>query len=213
MDYNINDIMPFVKNYNFNEYFTQHEEDFFISAIDYTECDNFDWEDGASKLVIIPENYNYVIKIPFNGCYCGLEYCDFSQNYCETEIELYETIISENPIFSQFFLPLTRVEEFFDYDIYIQLKCQVYNNLSNIEKYSFYSKESMKKAKSNEELFCPRLPIDWVAAVIEVLKDVNLVEEFFNVLNKYDITLDLHKGNIGYYNNKPIILDYAGFYD
>ena len=55
MNYNINDILPYVENYEFDEYFTSREEDFLISSIDCDEL-SFDWEDGASKLVIIPED-------------------------------------------------------------------------------------------------------------------------------------------------------------
>ena len=112
MNYNINDILPYVENYNFGEFFTESEEDFLISCIKCDEAHDFDWEDGASKLVIIPEHDDFVIKIPFNGSYDWVdrEYTDFSQNYCETEIDLYEKIIAENPIFAQFFLPLMKKE-------------------------------------------------------------------------------------------------------
>ena len=215
MNYNINDILPYVENYNFGEFFTESEEDFLISCIKCDEAHDFDWEDGASKLVIIPEYNDFVIKIPFNGSYnlMSEEYIDFSQNYCETEIDLYEKIIAENPIFAQFFLPLTRVEEFEKYDIYIQAKCKTFNNTNNEERKSSYSKESLAKSTEFGKKVFTRLPVDWIAGVLEVLKDESLLEEFINVLDKYDIGQDLHYGNIGYYNNKPIILDYAGFYE
>lgn len=212
MYYNINDILPYVKNYNFSDYFTSREEDFLISSIDCDEL-SFDWKDGASKLVIIPENKDYVIKIPFNGdCNEYEEYYDYSYNYCETEIELYDKIFKENPLFIQFFLPLTRVEEFRKWDVYIQPKCQAYNNTDEHIRSKSYSKESFTKAKKviKKNIL---LPTDWVAAVTEVLQDINLVIEFINVLCKYDIMDDLHKGNIGYCNGKPVILDYANFYD
>ena len=212
MNYNINDIIPYVKNYNFGDFFTENEEDFLISAIDCENTSNFDWDDGASKLVIIPENCDYVIKIPFNGSYDSFEGCytEFSQNYCETEIDLYEKIISENPVFAQFFLPLIKVEEFKKYNIYIQEKCHSYIDTDEKERQSSYSKESLTRAFEFQK---HPLPLDWIAAVFENLKDETLFEEFIHVLEKYDITQDLHRGNIGYYKNKPIILDYAGFYE
>lgn len=214
MNYNINDIMPYIENYNFLEYFTSKEEDYLVSSIEVGDDRfNFDWEDGASKLVIIPENTDYVIKIPFNAAYNEFdnEYYEYSQNYCETEIELYDKIFQENPLFIQFFLPLTRVEEYREWDVYVQPKCQAYNNTDEKIRSKSYSKESFTKAKKVTQYLS--LPTDWVAAVAEILKDISLVEEFIDILEEYDITQDLHRGNIGYCNGKPVILDYAGFYD
>lgn len=214
MYYNINDILPYVENYEFREYFTSREEDFLISSINCEDELSFDWEDGASKLVIIPEDKDYVIKIPFNGNYYEDDgYFNFSYNYCETEIELYERIFEENPIFSQFFLPLTRVEEYREWDVYVQPKCQAYNNTNEKIRSKSYSKDSLNKVRSEVILYNSSFPKDWLAAVTEILGDVNLVKNFINMLEEYDITQDLHMGNIGYYNGKPIILDYAGFYD
>jgi len=217
MNYNINDIMPYIKNYDFGEYFTAREEDFLISSVDCEDELSFDWEDGASKLVIVPENKDYVIKIPFNAMYDNFlcEYYDYSQNYCTTEMYLYYKIANEeNPIFAQFFLPLTYIEEFENWEIYIQPKCQIYNNLDENERSRSYSKNSFDKIKANKNVsYSTTLPLDWLAAVTEVLGDIDLVVEFINMLEKYDINQDLHSGNIGYYNGKPIILDYAGFYD
>lgn len=214
MYYNINDILPYVENYDFGEYFTAKEEDFLISSINCEDELSFDWEDGASKLVIIPEDKDYVIKIPFNGnFYVDEGYFNFSQNYCETEIDLYKRIADENPLFSQFFLPLTRVDEYNEWDIYIQPKCQAYHNAAEKDKSKSYSKDSLNKVRNEKILYNSALPKDWLAAVTEILKDVELVKEFVDMLEEYDITQDLHMGNIGYCNGKPIILDYAGFYD
>lgn len=215
MNYNINDILPYVENYEFSEYFTSREEDFLISSIDCDEL-SFDWEDGASKLVIIPEDKDYVIKIPFNAsCDTFLcEYYDYSYNYCEKECNLYKKIsFEENPLFTQFFLPLTKVREFENWEVYIQPKCQIYNHLEEEDRSKTYSKDSMMKVKSKKLGYYTNLPDDWIAAVTEMLKDTKLVKEFIDMLQKYDITQDLHSGNIGYYNGKPVILDYAGFYD
>lgn len=218
MNYNINDIMPYIENYEFGEYFSTREEDFFISAINCEECPNFDWNDGASKLVLIPEDKDYVIKIPFNSSHDEFDdgcYYDMSRNYCEEEIDLYNKISMEGlgGVFSQFFLPLTRVEEFQDYDIYIQPKCQVYNQVSNEKRSHFYSPGSMSKVKSSHLNHYISLPDDWIAAVVEVLKNIYLAKKFFEILSKYNIDQDLHRGNIGYYNGKPVILDYGGFDD
>ena len=219
MEYNINDIMPYVKNFNFDrDYFSTMEEDLLISSVD-ENAPEFDWEDGASKLVIIPNDKNYVIKIPFNaGCSPNedmndMEYYDFSQNYCETEVDLYNKIMDENPLFAQFFLPLTRVEEFKEYSVYVQPKCSTYLKSKDDEIKSSYSAESLNKVTFANLDYKSSIPEDWVAGVLEILKDINLVQEFFDFLYKYDIMFDLHRGNIGYCNNRPIILDYAGFYE
>lgn len=213
MNYNINDILPFVKNFDFPEYFSSQEEDFLVSSIE--DGEEYDWEDGATKLVIIPENLDYVIKIPFNAIWDSFmtEYIYMSQDYCNTEMELYYKIEKENPLFTQFLLPLTYVKEFSTYDIYIQPKCQSYINTSKKYREKTYSKKSLGKISSCRPELDTSLPNDWLAAVAEELGDVELVKEFLNLLEKYDMTQDLHHGNIGYCNGKPIILDYGSFYD
>ena len=217
MDYNINDILPYVENYTFDEYFSVHEEDFLISAIDCEKTPDFDWGDGASKLVIIPFDTDYVIKIPFNSNHneFGATWEAFyTQDYCEKEVELYDSLAeNENPIFLQFFLPLTRVKEFQNWEIYIQPKCEIYDNTDKWDRQNSYSKNSMDMVKSNACAELSSLPEDWLAAVAEVLQDIGLVKEFIHILEEYGINQDLHRGNIGYCNGKPIILDYGGFDD
>ena len=213
MYYNINDILPFVDNYEFLEFFSSNEEDDFISSVRAEE--DFDWNDGASKLVVIPEKLDYVIKIPFNSIYnirYG-DYTDMSQDYCTSEMELYEKVKKENPLFANLLLPLTYVEEFTKYDIYIQSKCVTFLDSSVAERKSSYSKESLEKYKSSSLHKFNRLPEEWMAAVFEYLGSEKLVQEFLNVLEKYDITQDLHNNNIGYVNGFPVILDYGSFYD
>ena len=51
----------------------------------------------------------------------------------------------------------------------------------------------------------------WVHEFLEVYGE-DTFEEFTNFLTCFGIN-DLHSGNVGYWNNKPVIFDYSGYYE
>ena len=173
---------------------------------------------GASKFVLIPENEEYVIKIPFKGTYYGWdadeEFCNFvcaphgEWDYCEEEVYRYNYATELG--FKQFlaqtqFLCNTGPD---DYPIYIQEKSQIF---SRTVEYSSHSKaDRVKTIKIIDKTNMP-INIDW-------LTDLRLYhgdEKFSSFLSfiknaQWD---DLREDNIGYIGNKPVLVDYAGFYE
>ena len=71
MDFDPNEITRYVESFHLNywEGFTESDVDDFVSSIDTKRVPEFDYDAGATKLVIMPENRDYVIKIPFSGLY------------------------------------------------------------------------------------------------------------------------------------------------
>ena len=236
MKYDIEEIKRFVENFSLNEdgAFTEEDVDNFISSIDVNKVPDFDFDSGATKLVIIPEDRDYVIKIPFNGYYMeddyeeeGEEYNKYfwefegaegkdHSNYCEAERFLYEKAKKEG--FEGMFLPIELLHIIDDYPIYIQQKAIPNSELSSATTTFFSSKESKniiegKKVKENCENCLYKFPLNWLASSMEVLGSYNKLYNFGMFLQSTGISGDLHNANIGYCNESAVIIDYGGYHD
>jgi len=228
------EVYPWVENFEFNEegFFTEQEVDYFINNINKT-YDDFTFETGATKCVIVPYHCDYVIKIPFNGIVSTCSNCDMyssnstictawdcpvrefdmaggknSNDYCAYEIEILNKISKEYPLFTNFFLPTIEVLKIDNYPIYVQPKAEMYE--CNSLKVSEECLNSVKNSSRN----VVSAPIDWLGKCLEDLhgnlKDYN---DFIKMLKETKVNQDLHSGNIGLYNNHAVIVDYGGFRD
>lgn len=233
MYYNIDDIMKYIKNFHlYNGVFTDKNVDDFIYQIDMSveEDNEYTYEMGATKLVIIPKETDYVIKIPFNGYF---DYCwneeeenweedntdefisfysaggEWNDNYCELEVDIYNSLPDE---YKGLFLPIEQIGKFCDYPIYIQPKAKAIEGMLDRKKYC--SKESLQTIKNNKQDLQTTLPEEWLASCLEYFNNsIFELKCFIDYLENNDLYADLHRGNIGYYNNKPVIIDYGGFND
>lgn len=174
-----------------------NDEDFYIDS-------------GCSKLVIVPKNRNYVIKIPWTGVYTEIdengeyiEKCvfDYELNYCpmEDEINYYNDVDEET-------------RQYLAENEFVGL----YNNSIPI-----YVQEKVKHigwgaatntsvtAKFSVKTCIQRLSIKIAKMIIEQLG----YNEGLRVVRELDNINDLHNGNYGFdkYGQFKII-DYAGFY-
>ena len=218
MDYNISYIQNIVQDLGLHEdiNISESEIDEYIGKI----CDKYDfsYSTGISKLVIKPKDTDYVIKIPFSTYYdeetdsfysfhC-YGYRGWGWNACEFEEELYSKAYDAK--FEQFFLPIEFVGAYNNYPIYVQPKVNViYESRDDF----CYLKPTVKTNKILDDNY-----IDTMSKLVEGWFDIINQElgeerfsEFLHFLNKYDISSDLHEGNIGIYQGKPVIIDYAGF--
>lgn len=216
MDYNINYIQNIVQDLGLYEdiNISENEIDEYIGKI----CDKYDfsYNTGISKLVIKPKDTDYVIKIPFStyydeetdSFYAFHCYGCRGWNACEFEEELYNK--AYNARFEQFFLPIELACVCNNYPVYVQPKVDIINEKRDS---FYYLKPTIKTSKILDDNY-----IDTMSKLVEGWFDIinkELGEErfldFLHFLNKYDISSDLHEGNIGMYHGKPVIIDYAGF--
>lgn len=179
------------------------------------------YESGATKVVFIIENLDYVVKIPFHG---RIEYGygedeedifeEFSGavavegsncwDYCKEEVFYYQKAKEKN--IEKFFLETSILGYSNDnYPIYMQPKARIFN----------YSKS--KSLSEEEQIITNRLKSKcdtwfsarWIRDAINWYGE-NEVEKLLNFINDEKIN-DLHSGNLGYLNDRPVIVDYAGY--
>ena len=228
MSYTVNfkteDVIKYIENFSLNEEcaFTEDDVDNFVCGVDENLPD-WDYETGATKLVIIPGVEDFVIKIPFNGQYNDLnnegEYIFDSfisgggpnwNDYCALEVNITENARGDE--FEDFILPVVKAGEWRAYPIYVQPKAEPYLEFGAHS--SAKSLERVSRMKMSGEIDIERLPQEWVASCLDWLdKDEEKLKEllcFFEEIGAFD---DLHGGNVGYYNGHPVLIDYAGYRD
>lgn len=223
------EVLKLIDSIPFNEegYFTEEQVDFLIDNI---EIEDFNYETGATKCVIIPYNTDYVIKIPFNAIVascqscdeedkysCHRTYCPFNHfewgggkekdDYCALEVDLYAEIKEKYNKFKDFFLPTIKICEIDNYPIYIQKKAEI------LEEKTYPVSENSK----NTVRTCGRsvsAPIEWLAKCLEDMNNnLEMYNDFLFMLLDLGMAGDLHRGNVGYYNGHAVLIDYAGFMD
>ena len=206
--------------------------DALIACFDDSVIKIKDWAWGATKLVIIPQKGEYVIKIPFMGQefeyypvtedgeedydnpQWDIEEFQYAKNhtgwdYCLTEVERYA--LAREFGFERFFLETFCIGYIKGHPIYVQEKIEEIGPTSDSRKSKTSSREAREKAE--ECGYYPDVPFEWLAAVVDILDDDESLAGFLQFLDENDIDNDLHSGNIGYKNGFPVLMDYAGFYD
>lgn len=187
---------------------------------------------GCTKLVIIPKYSNCVIKIPFNGSlswnWNGDDYI-FSPfhyanedlqledaedwDYCENEVAKYENAVKAG--FGDFFLD-TRLYCYksgsMRYPIYTQKKATAAGAFSHTGRYSDDTLAYVKDSCKQDKFRWLGEYTDWICAAIERY-GIQKVSSFVEYLHKNELDTDLHAANIGWDNDKPVIIDWAGFRD
>ena len=219
MNCNVYEIESFLKetHWDYSAGFSEEDAEIFLESIWYEGMPNYDYQIGATKLVIIPTDLDYVIKIPYNLATHFGEYFDFNglpkgfDDYCQYELSLYE--IAEAEGWEELFLPIEYIGEYKGIPVYVQQKAEEY-----LCCYINYASEDSRKIVENKRkedryYLSLSLPFDWVACCVDVLKSIEKVREFFRFLENTKISRDLHRSNIGYFNNKPIIIDYGGYFE
>ncbi len=207
----------FIKGYDLTDEkdFTTYYIEDFIDSIDPNIVPDYDFLYGSTKLVIVPKDRDYVVKIPFNDNEKAVvEYPDgnwtedYGWDYCEVEQEIYQ--IAKEHGFEQFFLPIESLTDGFSpYPVYIQKKVEVLDATDKSqERYS--SAEAKKKVKLFRKMMS-KIDINWRAALLDSLGSMGKMKDFFYFLKKYGIYDDLFNFNLGYCDGKPVILDYGGY--
>lgn len=184
----------------------------------------FEVASGASKYVIIPNDGDEVIKIPFNGqmdesyndegkyedyIFFPFE-CAGVENgwdYCQREVVIADA--AEEEELEQCFAITRRIGLVNGYPIYAQEKAEVW---SAAHDYDEYSEE--KKSTTSEK--CKQLGVGcfnscWLSDFLDYFGE-DIFQKFMKFIDKQNIG-DLHSDNIGYIGNRPVLIDYSGYWD
>ena len=190
--------------------------------IDYSEIKSGEFEGikwdgffGASKAVFSFDNFDFVIKIPYNGCFTFSEeddeinYIDMP-NHIIIEEEIYE---DASNIMKSILLKNEFAFIYKNLEVYIQKKIfetedEKYNTVKGREHFFSYSKkiqDGVKEARNLSKGYY--LPCDNFLAAIA---DQHL-NEFISIIKEMDFN-DMHNGNYGYLDDgTAVIFDYAGY--
>ena len=193
---------------------------------------------GCTRLVIIPKNSDYVIKIPFNGKF-EIEYPDpddddYGENvfyrfhnandieledaedwdYCENEVAKYEDAVSAG--FGNFFLDtyLYKYKNGNDYCYPIYVQKKVNTVCSNMFRTDFKPvSEHTSNYYHEHRLDFTCVNKNWTLAAMEYY-GIEKVKSFFQYLVENHLNGDLHSGNVGFNaEGAPVLLDWAGYRD
>lgn len=170
---------------------------------------------GASKVCIIPEGADYVIKIPFNSSWCDSEeeYYDFNSatsddkrywDYCFAEVLFYNGAKREKV--QKVFCKARLLGCVDDYPIYVQERAVTYYELKG---------ENREDARTpNTRQYCHEKGFScfnaiWCADALEYYgqRTFNKMMSFI----KSNHIGDLHDDNIGYIGRRPVLIDYSDF--
>lgn len=182
----------------------------------------FSYDKGATKGVLIFEQLNFVIKIPFTSSgdeeeyynedgernydsyeyFCGAD-ADEEWNYCEAEAIKFTRAKEEG--LGICFAETRKITEIDCYPIYIQEFAKIFSYGE-----SKHTKEDETKVNSicNSKDFSV-FNLEWLSDAL-----VFFGEEIFYKLVDFIKRLginDLHNANLGYINDRPVLVDYSSF--
>lgn len=175
---------------------------------------------GATQFVIITDNLDKVVKIPFHGVW------DFDYNedgssidgtyhfipfekvpdYCLRSIEIYD--LAEIAGLSSIFAKTEYYTDTYSgYPLYLQEKIETTYGNDQYERTP--SQDSLNKTDSIKE--SRKFPKDWFASVIDQY-GLDFAIKFLAFCNKN--IKDLHEENIGYRKDgSAVVIDYASYLD
>lgn len=154
---------------------------------------------GATKAVIVIEEADFVIKIPFLHNWRG----GSSENFCEIELDIYEKA-KQNKEISECFASVCFGGKVCNAPFYLMEKVSVDEEYNSDTIYSFYEDIGYSHSEVINEA-----EEDGVRLLFESFyPDVfSSLEEF---IDEHEIN-DLHTGNFGFLNGRPVFIDYSGY--
>lgn len=210
-------------------------EDFIENNTHFPETFKFTWNMGASKLVILPYGADFVIKIPFNGRYFNRridcktgeitseggwerftseeyysEGMDFDGDYCGREVDISDMATAED--LEECFAITECVGRCGDYLIYKQARATTI--LADVldeksDSLSFEERKSIRDKCNNMGVY--GFNIYWLKDFLEFFGE-EILKQLDRFINTYDIN-DLHTSNVGYIGNRPVLIDYSGYFE
>ena len=192
--------------------------------------DGWAYNYGVSKLVLIPDEYNFVVKIPFSctswtdydeddneedkiaefqGAYY-IESGEYGWDYCRAEAEFYEAA-KVNGV-EKFFAPTIYIGDIKGWPIYIQDKCLIFEESNSQYSHSQEDRCRSERKLDSMKIASDRVPIDFIVDMFKDYPDEE-VAGVFNFIDEVGIE-DLHGNNCGYKKDGIVVFtDYSGYYD
>lgn len=166
---------------------------------------NCNFANGETRWCFYYDNVDEVIKIPrFDG--------DRNYDYCKRELHNYK--LAQQYRVEAVLLPIRYIGCFGGSDIYIQPKFTYSNSDMNLnqrkalkQKLGSARNSRIMRKSWNKLYYC--MDDAWYARVLQ-LYGKKFLASFEKFSNEAQLN-DLHNGNIGWRNGRPIILDYAGY--
>lgn len=161
-------------------------------------ADSIVLDSGATKAVIIDEDYDYVLKIPF--------FMESGWNYCQIELENYVSAKQDN--LETYFAEIFYLGEYEGAQCYASKKA----DCDDIEgRVSDEIRESYPDMSDEE--FSSYIDNSWTEEVVAEAME-NYVgddwDKLCDFLHENDIN-DLHYGNVGYINGSLVYIDFSGY--
>ena len=177
---------------------------------------------GISKVVIIPHDSSYVLKIPYRGARDGEDYYDFHYagneirdwDYCETEAEIYDAFKAEG--LECFLAKTVRYgEDATGYPLYIQEKCITSYDYGDLD--SNYTYDYTERNAFRSMLACG-IAVDnntWNTKAIMYYGVEKYIRFMQLCLDRFpDVLDDLHGQNYGYrIDGSPVLIDFSSWND
>lgn len=168
---------------------------------------DYTWENGYTKLVIIPKNSSYVYKIPFSGIYdSNQKYVPFDYDYCYAECVIYE--MAKKYHLESFFAENKLLYNFKNQiKIYRQLKCTFAFNETPLLKI-----DTLKTINEYQKIFNDACPYskEWLYNCI-IYHGKDKTYNFLAFQSDNYLDNDMHNKNYGYCGSRPCLFDYGGF--
>ena len=234
---NISEILRELNRCDFSYLTSMNSGEKLIDPLPRSFRENYYVEEGATKIVFVSKNENYVIKIPFCGqepddwgsyscsdsrydnsffdcgcpsCYSPFEFAGEPNgwDYCKAEVLLYEK--AKEAHLEKHFVKTTLIGYVNNHPIYLQQKATIFNDLEMSENYHYKSEEQLNRSKtlcSTNDVRC--FNATWIADFIEYYDEETFLTLAYHLENNY--IDDLHRSNLGYINGRPVIVDYAGY--
>ena len=190
---------------------------------------SYTYANGATKFVLIPLNTdNYVIKIPYTGSYnfesgyydddnyyhhgredyweyYGSECRERPWDYCAGEVQRYKE--AEKNGLAECFAKTELLGYVNDYPVYIQEKCITYDSCAYNHHYSVDEKIKTSKCCSSSSI---DINMNWLTDFRFYYGEEKLLK-FINFIHEAQWDDDLRGENIGYIEDRPVLIDYSGF--
>ena len=201
---NLWDISDSFSNFisNFAE---EHDWTAFVYDEKTREIEGLKCNEGASRAVLIFDDFDYVIKIDFS------DMADEKYDFCDNEVYNYISAVSYNV--SQYFAETWYGGRFEGVPFYLMEKAAINEDEINddIDSGSLANK-SILSDESLEKSF-PYMDCNTKSTITDLFINYYDEEEIHELLDfcySYAIN-DIHNENVGYIDNKPVIIDYAGY--